>query len=241
MDGASKRAGRRRRNSPFAAVIAAVSAIGAILTAIATGLAFREIAGYQFGLLLASLFGAGTVFVYRRTRAHGRDKDEPHPAKWVLVGTGLTLVTLAVSGWLIMREADFRFDGTDPGLEATGCAQGSFEANVFPVTEASGAVLTEGIVQYSPVCGTNWIRVNLEQEGAEVIKTIHRSEVRNWLPFPVPLAYSETEVDDAVGWTYSMQIWAKGDTCVHAQVDVVEDGTVVATGETRVCGDRPPP
>src|SRR5262249_22291431 len=74
------------------------------------------------------------------------------------------------------------------------------------VTEYGQTVATVSI-RYSNSCGTNWIIVDGNPAGGAAIKRI-------WTDGHPEL----TETDSGYGWSYSMQVYAPGNTCIHFHV-----------------------
>lgn len=114
-------------------------------------------------------------------------------------------------------------DGTDPA--GTGCASGSvviYSQALINGFDNSRIGTME--VRYSPTCGTNWVRVD-NWLGYNAHKTI----------FIVGGA-SDDEDDWGPGWSYGMQIYAPGSTCIYAYAHIDDGFTVLAsTGNVYIC------
>ena len=122
----------------------------------------------------------------------------------------------------------YGLDGTDPGT--TGCLAGSSRISSMPIrVDGTGAIVGAMDVWYSPTCGTNWVRAN-NATGATltVIKTINRD--------PNNPPFYEYEADVVNGWSYSMQVYAPGATCVYATAVILgTDGDFYAWAGGKIC------
>ena len=129
-----------------------------------------------------------------------------------------SLFGLAVSAGVVLsvvlsaapaQAAGYGYDGTDPA--STGCATGSTAIASFPIkVNGTGSTVATLEVRYSSACGTNWVRINNTVSGMFVNKWIQRTSS------PV---YTQEDTDTNVGWSYGMQVYAPGSTCI--QVDGV--------------------
>lgn len=115
-------------------------------------------------------------------------------------------------------------DGTDPGASPY-CATGSVPIYSTPIySDFTGAQIGTMEVRYSPSCGTNWVRVN-NTLGYNAHKSI----------FIVGGA-SDDEDDWGPGWSYGMQIYAPGSTCIYASAHIDDGNTVIGqTGNIYIC------
>jgi hypothetical protein len=114
-------------------------------------------------------------------------------------------------------------DNTDPGA---GCATGSQVIKTTPiVSDFTSAQIGTMEVRYSPSCGTNWVRVN-NSIGYNAHKSI----------FIVGGASDDAD-DWGPGWSYGMQIYAPGSTCVYVSAQIDDGDTVLGqTGNIQICG-----
>lgn len=115
-------------------------------------------------------------------------------------------------------------DNTDPA--ATGCSSGS--SAIYGKTIYSGGTaigLME--VRYSPSCGTNWVRVNNYGYYPRAGKLIYVAPSG---------AYTYTG-DSYVGWSYGLQVYAPGSTCIHVEGTIrnSSDAVVGTTGVIQLC------
>ncbi|WNV87201.1 DUF2690 domain-containing protein [Umezawaea sp. Da 62-37] len=133
-----------------------------------------------------------------------------------LVAAGL--VTGAVLAGAPVAQAGPQHHGTNPAT--TGCANGSTAIASRPVTDAYGAHVTDVEVRYSASCGTNWIRLYNPVPGTTAYKSI-RAQGGDWLP---------VEADGGTVWSYSMQVYAPGSTCIEFSVMIQGPGYQADTG-----------
>ncbi len=108
--------------------------------------------------------------------------------------------------------------GTNPAT--TGCANGSQAIASHPVRDASGGVVTNVEVRYSPSCGTNWVRLYNPVPNTTAHKFI-RTSGGAWLP---------DEADYGQVWSYSMQVYAPGSTCIEYSVTIENASYQANTG-----------
>lgn len=100
-------------------------------------------------------------------------------------------------------------NGTDP--IKTGCNQNAYLAKYYWVRDTEKIYLIgdyRAEVYYSRSCGTNWIRVNQNPFGGNAKKTIWANGSR----------FTEIETDYGYGSSYSMQVYAPGNTPVNVAV-----------------------
>ena len=119
------------------------------------------------------------------------------------VGAAIALLTGAVAP--VASAAPY--DGSNPAT--TGCANTAVvvaTANV--VNPQNGAITGVAELRYSTSCQTNWVRVNNYVSGATAIKNINRLASSGYG------AFSQSETDSVTGWSYGMQAYAPGATCI---------------------------
>jgi len=121
----------------------------------------------------------------------------------IAVVVGLLVGTLGIAA---PAQAGPQHNGTDPA--ATGCNANAALISTHSVETELGQVVAQVEVYYSYSCQTNWIRVTQNPAGGATVKSI-RARGSAWLP---------DEVDYGTGSSYSMQVYAPGDTCIEYQV-----------------------
>ena len=106
------------------------------------------------------------------------------------------------------------------------CQQLQANLYAFP-SNLLGKVIGTLEVRYSPRCGTNWVRLNNTITGTDALKSIQRkSSPPIWV----------TEHDWVTGWSYSMQVYAPGATCVYVGGAILSKvKTYGQTPEIKVC------
>lgn len=125
----------------------------------------------------------------------------------------------------------YGYDGTNPAT--TGCANSSYAIWSTPIKTSNGQQVGTLEVRYSTACGTNWVRMQNNSPAPLVsVKSIERrTSPRFW----------ETESDyPSQGWTYSMQVYAPGSTCVYVGGALVGApgsglGVVASIPEKKLC------
>lgn len=127
-------------------------------------------------------------------------------------------VFAAVLGMVGTAHAGPQHHGTNPA--STGCATGSYAIASHPVRDGAGAVVTNVEVRYSPSCGTNWVRLYNPVAGTTAHKAI-RVAGGAWLP---------DEADYGQVWSYSMQVYAPGSTCIEYSVTIENASYQASTG-----------
>lgn len=131
------------------------------------------------------------------------------------VGSATLIGVLALSSPAL---AGPEHHNTNPAT--TGCATGSSAIATRPVTDGSGATVTTVEVRYSPSCGTNWIRLYNPVPGTTAYKSI-RVQGGAWLP---------VEADPGTVWSYSMQVYAPGSSCIEFSVTIQGGSYYASTG-----------
>lgn len=118
------------------------------------------------------------------------------------------------------------------------CLQGTFDAGQKTIANSQGAAIATVTIRYSARCETNWVSVENTVKGAEVVKRIERANVVGWLPITVANHHAEEETDAGAGSSYSMQLWAPGDTCVtvSARIRSAEGKTLGSVEGWVLCG-----
>ncbi len=146
-----------------------------------------------------------------------------------LTVTAATALLLTV-GAAPAHAAGYGYDGTNPTTAAGGyCVNGSYAIASYPITNYSGGATVGTLeVRYSPACGTNWVRINNTLSGYEAVKHITRTAS----PY-----FHEEERDWATGWSYSMQVYAPGSTCVIVEGYLVNSSgwPTAASGVHELC------
>lgn len=122
----------------------------------------------------------------------------------VAIATVLMLLGVATSS----AQASPSHHGTDPYY--SGCAQNSFPYTSRGIETEYGQVVAQATVWYSRSCGTNWVVVSSNPAAGNAIKRI-------WVHGGSELP---PEVDYGPGWSYTMQVYAPGDICIHFQVNL---------------------
>lgn len=153
--------------------------------------------------------------------------------RWNLRAALIIAVGLGIAPALTVSTAQaatgFGLDGSDPA--ATGCATGSYPIGGRDLHAGNGQLVAHLEVRYSPKCGTNWVRMyNYTSVGAS-LKSIQRKSSPS---------YWETEYDPVSGWSYSMQVYAPGSTCVFVGGALVGKpgsgvGIIAQTPELKFC------
>lgn len=114
--------------------------------------------------------------------------------------------------------------GTDPYY--SGCSGNSFEYTSWPIVDMdTGANVSTVRVRYSRTCGTNWIVVDGNPYGGDTLKTLTADNAPGVL----------NEYDWGTGWSYSMQVYAPGSTCIYVAVHLMD-----TSGEFRASSQREP-
>ncbi|MEO8095646.1 MAG: DUF2690 domain-containing protein [Pseudolysinimonas sp.] len=137
-----------------------------------------------------------------------------------------TVVVLGLGASPAQATNGYGYDGTNPAT--TGCATGSYAIGSWPIkVNGTGATVGTMEVRYSPRCGTNWVRVNNTLAGYQALKYISRAS---------PWA-EQGEIDAATGWSYGMQYYAPGSTCVDVsgQIFRPSGGVNAWSGDHLVC------
>ena len=135
-------------------------------------------------------------------------------AKVIISAMAVALAVMAGGVAPANAVSGYGYDGTDPSTGATNCVTGSTAIYPAPIrVGGTGASVGTMQVWYSPSCGTNWVRAYTGSSYTQVIKTSRREP--NTPPF------TETETDFGAGWSYSMQVYAPGATCVHADTVIL--------------------
>lgn len=145
-----------------------------------------------------------------------------------MVVTAMALTTAA------MQPADaaatgYRLDRTDPAQ--TGCATGAYSFGGRNLYSSNGTRVAYMEVRYSPKCLTNWVRVYNYTYIGDTLKSIQRKQKPSvWVTTP----------DTTHGWTYSMQVYAPGSTCVYVGVALLGKpgsgvGIISQTPELKFC------
>jgi hypothetical protein len=98
------------------------------------------------------------------------------------------------------------YDGTDPA--STGCVNSGQKIFTRDLQDYDGLYAGTFEVWYSSACGTNWVRAYQPYNGGTSYKTITRN-AQAGLP-----SFTETETDPGAGWSYSMQVYAPGNTSI---------------------------
>ena len=118
------------------------------------------------------------------------------------------------------------YDGSDPAV--TGCSADARVIYQHALLTPSGAT-TAGLMQieYSPSCGTNWVRSYWPNASDVQWKSIERDSD----------GYGVVSDDYYAGWTYTYQVWAPG--CVAAQASIgaapLPGATPIASWSVDVC------
>lgn len=120
----------------------------------------------------------------------------------------------------------YGYDGTNP--VTTGCASSGTPIRDYPIYRTSdGARVGTARVMYSTVCGTNWVAVDNWISGATAWKYIDRASP--W--------FQQGEEDPVTGWSFGMQAYAPGSTCITIQgfLTVPGDANYASSGFQFVC------
>jgi hypothetical protein len=126
----------------------------------------------------------------------------------------------------------YQLDGTNPMTAAGGyCANGSYAFWSKNLYAGNGQLVMYVEVRYSPACGTNWVRTYDYTTVGASLKKIQRK---------ASPAFSHAEYDTPSGWSYSMQVYAPGTTCIYIGASLLGEGgtglgTIAYLGETKLC------
>lgn len=94
-------------------------------------------------------------------------------------------------------------------------------ANV--VNPQNGTVTGVAELRYWTSCQTNWVRVNNYVSSATAIKNINRLASSGYG------AFSQSEPDTTTGWSYGMQAYAPGATCISWGGFITLNGQQIGT------------
>lgn len=113
------------------------------------------------------------------------------------------------------------YDGKDPSYNS--CVGGSYAIYAKDLYKSNSYMGTVQVM-YSPRCGTNWVRTYQPYGGSDggncvaSYKRIERPKQGNLTKF----VETENDLDckggPAIGWTYSMMVYAPGNTSVKVNV-----------------------
>jgi hypothetical protein len=120
----------------------------------------------------------------------------------------------------------YDLDGTNP--VDTGCSASGSPIKDFPITRQSdGARVGTARVMYSSACGTNWVAVDNWVAGATAWKYISRANQ----------FFEQGEEDTVTGWSFGMQAYAPGSTCIAVQgfLTLPGDSSHADSGNQLVC------
>ena len=224
--------------SAAGALLVFAGAIAVVLMAIGTFVG--AISGIFLPWILFGISGlfACVAFLPRGERGSRRPGMGPRsgPQRQRLVASGVSITALVTGGYALWSTHGFARDGTDP--VKSRCANTQVYLDSRGVSTAAGEPLGTAHILTSRRCGTKWLEVDIKAADGLVMKSIARDHIKEWLPFTLPNKYVELDSDHGDGVSRSQQIWAPGETCVRATVDVFDQagGQLATTGSWTYCG-----
>lgn len=158
------------------------------------------------------------------TQSHGQ------PIRWLLsmlAVLALLATHLFVSASPAPAATGSVYDGKDPSYNS--CVSGSYAIYAKDLYKSNHYMGTVQVM-YSPRCGTNWVRTYQPYSGSDggncvaSYKRIERPKQGNLTKF----VETENDLDckggPPIGWTYSMMVYAPGNTSI--KVNVTLDSSV---------------
>jgi hypothetical protein len=144
----------------------------------------------------------------------------------VAVLAAVSSVFLVMVGAAPAFASGYGYDGTNP--VSTGCSASGTAIADYPIYRISDHVRVGTTrVMYSTACGTNWVAVDNWISGATAIKYIDRASP--W--------FQQGELDTVTGWSFGMQAYAPGSTCITVQGSLTVPGNAnyASSGFKVVC------
>ncbi|WP_082481710.1 DUF2690 domain-containing protein [Rathayibacter sp. Leaf299] len=124
----------------------------------------------------------------------------------VTASTVTSVAALTLGAGPAQATSGYEYDGTNP--VTTGCSSSAAVVKDYPINRTSdGARVGTARVMYSNACGTNWVAVDNWEPSATAWKIIDRAS-----PY-----FQHGEPDTVTGWSYGMQAYAPGATCISIQ------------------------
>jgi hypothetical protein len=118
-----------------------------------------------------------------------------------------------------------RYDRTDP--VKTRCADSAVIVKEEKIPGGNGGSVGTLRLMYSTKCETNWIAVYNTLSNTMVNKSIARFKRVDTNGTILDDGGGSPEADPVVGWSYSKQVWAAGETCVDYSVWIKQRGVGV--------------